>query len=77
MVKELRPTEALLSDGRVIPFGLCVWSTGVGPTNFISSLPFAKTARGRIAVDEFLRVLAPPGGSGGDSGSQTTPKVRA
>lgn len=24
-----------LQDGRIIPFGLCVWSTGVGPTDFI------------------------------------------
>ena len=57
MVKELTPTEARLSNGQVIPFGLCVWSTGVGPTEFINSLPFAKTAKGRLAVDKFLRVL--------------------
>ena len=43
-----------------MPFGLCIWSTGVGPTEFTQSLPFAKTQVGRIAVDEFLRVLAPP-----------------
>lgn len=28
-------TLANLQDGRVIPFGLCVWSTGVGPTDFV------------------------------------------
>ena len=32
-------------------------STGVGPTEFTTSLHFAKTARGRIAVDDHLRVL--------------------
>jgi hypothetical protein len=40
----------------VIPFGLCVWSTGVGPTPFITSLPFAKTTAGRLAVDRCVRV---------------------
>lgn len=46
----------LLQSGEVIPFGLCVWSTGVGPTPFTLSLPFSKTQRGRIAIDEYLRV---------------------
>ena len=32
----------------------------MGPTKFTTSLPFAKTARGRIAVDERLRVLVHP-----------------
>ena len=57
MVKELTATEAKLSNGEVLPFGVCVWSTGVGPTSFTNSLPFAKTAKGRLAVDKFLRVL--------------------
>ena len=58
MVKELTAKEAKLSNGDVIPFGVCVWSTGVGPTDFINSLPFAKTAKGRLAVDKYLRVLS-------------------
>ena len=58
-MKEVRPTEVLLSNGDVVQYGLCVWSTGVGPTTFTTSLPFAKTARGRIAVDPCLRVMAP------------------
>jgi hypothetical protein len=32
----------------------------VGPTDFTTSLPFAKTAMGRIAVDDRLRVLVHP-----------------
>ena len=32
----------------------------MGPTDFTTSLPFAKTARGRIAVDERLHVLVHP-----------------
>ena len=57
MVKELTAKEAKLSNGEVIPFGVCVWSTGVGPSTFINNLPFAKTAKGRLAVDKYLRVL--------------------
>ena len=57
MVKELTATEAHLSNGDVLPYGLAVWSTGVGPTSFTTGLPFAKTARGRIAVDGEMRVL--------------------
>lgn len=57
MVKELKADEAVLSTGEVLPYGIAVWSTGVGPTSFTTGLEFAKTARGRIAVDEELRVL--------------------
>jgi len=57
MVKELTATEAHLSNGDVLPYGMAVWSTGVGPTSFTTGLPFAKTARGRIAVDGGMRVL--------------------
>lgn len=32
----------------------------MGPTPFTLSLPFAKTKVGRIAVDGYMRVLAPP-----------------
>ena len=60
MVSELKASEAVLKDGTVIPYGTAVWSTGVGPTPFITALPFAKTARGRLAVDESLRVLVHP-----------------
>lgn len=49
----------LHGSGGTLPYGLCVWSTGVGPTPFTLSLPFAKTSRGRLAVDDRLRVLAP------------------
>ena len=59
VVKECRRTEIELTNGQIIPFGLCVWSTGVGPTPFTLSLPFAKTTKGRIAVDENLRVMRP------------------
>lgn len=59
VVKEVRETELELQDGSVIPFGCCVWSTGVGPTEFTLGLPLRKTGRGRIAVDDYLRVFQP------------------
>ena len=58
IVKEVKPTQLLLKDGSVLDFGLCIWSTGVGPTQFIESLPFTKTKVGRVAVTEQLQVLA-------------------
>ncbi|GFH22073.1 pyr_redox_2 domain-containing protein, partial [Haematococcus lacustris] len=51
VVKTVTAQEITLTDGSVLPFGLCIWSTGVGPTPFIQSLPFAKTSHGRLAVD--------------------------
>lgn len=57
-MKEVKPTQLLLKDGTSLDFGLCIWSTGVGPTQFIESLPFKKTKVGRIAVTEQLQVLA-------------------
>lgn len=32
----------------------------MGPTPFTLSLPFARTARGRLAIDDHLHVLTPP-----------------
>jgi NADH:ubiquinone reductase (non-electrogenic) len=60
VVKHVEDGCITLTDNTVIPFGLCIWSTGVGPTPFTVSLPFAKTKVGRIAVDGYMRVLAPP-----------------
>lgn len=58
----------------MLPYGLCVWSTGVGPTDFTTSLPFAKSAKGRIAVDDGLRVLVHP--QDADSGPSSPSEVR-
>ncbi|KAG2422820.1 hypothetical protein HXX76_015764 [Chlamydomonas incerta] len=70
VVHELTPREVVLKDGTVLPYGLCIWSTGVGPTPFSLSLPFAKTTVGRIAVDKYMRVLAPPSSSSSKSEPQ-------
>ncbi|XP_072988216.1 internal alternative NAD(P)H-ubiquinone oxidoreductase A1, mitochondrial-like [Typha latifolia] len=56
VVKEVLPTKILLSDGTNVPFGLLVWSTGVGPSQFVKCLNLPKSPGGRIGVDEWLRV---------------------
>lgn len=45
-----------LGDGSTLLCGLVVWTAGVAPSEFIRSLPFEKTERHRIVVDNHLRV---------------------
>ncbi|XWS18319.1 hypothetical protein CRYUN_Cryun32bG0033900 [Craigia yunnanensis] len=56
VVKEVHPKKIVLSDGTDVPYGLLVWSTGVGPSQFVKSLNLIKSPGGRIGVDEWLRV---------------------
>jgi NADH:ubiquinone reductase (non-electrogenic) len=45
-----------LQSGEWIPYGLLLWSTGNGPTEFARQLPFPKDAGSRLLVDHYLRV---------------------
>ncbi|TKY59332.1 Internal alternative NAD(P)H-ubiquinone oxidoreductase A2 [Spatholobus suberectus] len=56
VVKEVHPKKIVLSDGTEVPYGLLVWSTGVGPSEFVKTLNLPKSPGGRIGVDEWLRV---------------------
>ncbi|KAJ9168911.1 hypothetical protein P3X46_020388 [Hevea brasiliensis] len=56
VVKEVHPTKLFLSDGTEVPYGLLVWSTGVGPSQFVKSLNLPKSPGGRIGIDQWLRV---------------------
>uniref|UniRef100_A0A1D1Z9W0 NADH:ubiquinone reductase (non-electrogenic) n=1 Tax=Anthurium amnicola TaxID=1678845 RepID=A0A1D1Z9W0_9ARAE len=56
VVKEVLPKKILLNDGTEVPYGLLVWSTGVGPSEFIKSLDLPKSPGGRIGIDQWLRV---------------------
>ncbi|MBI4418971.1 MAG: FAD-dependent oxidoreductase [Ignavibacteriales bacterium] len=49
-------THIVLRDGTVIPFGLAVWSGGIGPTDLARTLPFPRDSASRIVVDEYLRI---------------------
>lgn len=55
-VKEVRDGSILLHDGTTIPHGLVVWSTGIGPTKLLQSLPFPKNRASRLFTDEFMRI---------------------
>jgi NADH dehydrogenase len=54
--KEVRPDAVVLSDGRTIPARTTVWAAGIDPSPLVKSLDVEKDHRGRILVDEFLRV---------------------
>uniref|UniRef100_A0A7N0U3U6 NADH:ubiquinone reductase (non-electrogenic) n=1 Tax=Kalanchoe fedtschenkoi TaxID=63787 RepID=A0A7N0U3U6_KALFE len=56
IVKDVKTQKLILSDGTEVPYGLLVWSTGVGPSKFVTSLDLPKSPGGRIGIDEWLRV---------------------
>nr|XP_027111709.1 internal alternative NAD(P)H-ubiquinone oxidoreductase A1, mitochondrial-like [Coffea arabica]XP_027111710.1 internal alternative NAD(P)H-ubiquinone oxidoreductase A1, mitochondrial-like [Coffea arabica]XP_027111711.1 internal alternative NAD(P)H-ubiquinone oxidoreductase A1, mitochondrial-like [Coffea arabica] len=56
VVREVYPKKIVLSDGSDVPYGLLVWSTGVGPSEFVKSLDLPKSQGGRIGIDEWLQV---------------------
>ncbi|KAL2491798.1 putative anion transporter 5 [Abeliophyllum distichum] len=47
IVKDVQPQKIILSDGIDIPYGLLVWSIGVGPSPFVNSLDIPKAPVGR------------------------------
>ncbi|ESQ51502.1 hypothetical protein EUTSA_v10016537mg [Eutrema salsugineum] len=56
IVKDVKPQKLILDDGTEVPYGLLVWSTGVGPSPFVRSLDLPKAPGGRIGIDEWMRV---------------------
>ncbi len=48
--------SVILRNGTTIPYGLLLWSTGIGPTAFVRRNSFPKDRRGRILVDGFFAV---------------------
>ncbi|KAJ9543667.1 hypothetical protein OSB04_023374 [Centaurea solstitialis] len=59
-VKDVQPKKIVLSDGTDVPYGLLVWSTGVGPSTFVQKTDLPKAPGGRIGIDEWLRVPSVP-----------------
>lgn len=47
IVKDVQPEKIILDNGEEVPYGLLVWSTGVGPSPFVRSLTFPKSPGGR------------------------------
>ncbi|CAI9288109.1 unnamed protein product [Lactuca saligna] len=59
-VKDVQPKKIVLSDGTDVPYGLLVWSTGVGPSSFVQKMDLPKAPGGRIGIDDWLRVPSMP-----------------
>lgn len=47
-MKDVKAHKIVLSDGSEVPYGLLVWSTGVGPLPIIQSLDLPKSPGGRL-----------------------------
>lgn len=47
IVKDVKAEKLILDDGTEVPYGLLVWSTGVGPSPLIKSLDLPKAPGGR------------------------------
>jgi len=59
--KEVGPDAVVLSDGRTIPARTTIWAAGVEPPPLVKELDAPKDSRGRLVVDDFLRVTDRPG----------------
>ncbi|HEX2223564.1 MAG TPA: FAD-dependent oxidoreductase [Thermoanaerobaculia bacterium] len=55
-VEAIGPDEVRLKNGERIPYGLVLWAGGNAPVPFLRSLGLPLTRRGRLPVDNFLRV---------------------
>lgn len=54
VVKEVHAKKIVLSDGTDVPYGLLVWSTGVGPSEFVKSLNVSKSPGGRYGYLHYI-----------------------
>lgn len=63
VVKEVQEGKLILQDGKEIPFGCLVWSTGLTENPMTASLEgkVLKSKNRRILTDKYLRVLTPDG----------------
>jgi NADH:ubiquinone reductase (H+-translocating) len=59
--KEVRPGAVVLSDGRTIPASTTVWAAGIEPPSLLENLDVQKDHRGRLLVDQYLRVKSRSG----------------
>lgn len=50
IVKDVQANKLILDNGEEVPYGLLVWSTGVGASPFVKSLPFPKSPGGRYSI---------------------------
>lgn len=56
-VTKITESQVFLKDGKIINFGLIIWSGGVSVPKLIKDLPFEKGPISRIIVDGYLKIL--------------------
>jgi NADH dehydrogenase len=59
-VEEVRPDAVVISSGRTIPTRTTVWAAGIEPPPLVGNLDAQKDHRGRILIDQYLRVKGRP-----------------
>jgi NADH:ubiquinone reductase (H+-translocating) len=60
-VEEVKSDAVAISDGRTIPTQTTIWAAGIEPPPLVGNLEVQKDHRGRILIDQFLRVKDKPG----------------
>ncbi|MCI0707618.1 MAG: FAD-dependent oxidoreductase [Ignavibacteriae bacterium] len=55
LVVRVEKEKIILQDGSAVPFGLAVWTTGIGPREFVQQLTIAKDRIGRIITNEMFQ----------------------
>jgi NADH dehydrogenase len=60
-VKDVKPDAVVISDGSTIPARTTVWAAGIQPPPMVDNLDVEKDHRGRILVDQYLRVSGKSG----------------
>lgn len=55
-VVKVDESTVYLEDGSELPYGLLVWSTGIGPTPFVQTVNLPKDRKSRIVTDRYFRV---------------------
>ena len=55
-VEEVRPEAVVISGGRTLPTRTTVWAAGIEPPPLVGNLDVQKDHRGRILIDQYLRV---------------------
>lgn len=62
-VVEVKKDCVKLQDGRILPCGLVVWSTGLAPRPFIENTDLPKSKQKQLLVDSYLQVKGVADGS--------------
>jgi NADH dehydrogenase len=60
-VEGVRPNAVSISGGSTIPTQTTVWAAGIEPPPLVGNLDVQKDHRGRILIDQYLRVKQRPG----------------